>query len=131
MVKSKSGKRVKKPVAEKPEDLLTSEPESLGEVTYPETESDPPDVLDAVTPEDTPEPTEKMEPALPIPAPVPESPPEPSLPRIHFRVFEKVAGAKWDQLAGFRSHAKSNNLGPMTIPEWREAFQAYKNKPTG
>lgn len=83
--------------------------------------------------------SEPMNKALEIPVemieqkPKPEKPedfPEPRLPRISLRVFEKIVGLKWDQFAGFRHHAKKNNLGPLTVPEWRMAFQAFKTEPT-
>ena len=76
--------------------------------------------------EDPPAPESAADP----PKPTPESPAIPPLPKIPFKVFEKVAGPRWDQLAGFRSYAKAQDLGPMTIPEWREALQAFQNKPT-
>jgi len=87
---------------------------------------------DAVIPteESEPEPIPEI-PETKEPEPVPEVPePEPLLPKIQLRVFEKIAGPKWDQLAGFKLYAKKQGLGPMTVPEWREAFQAFKNKPT-
>lgn len=62
--------------------------------------------------------------------PTPESPPEPTLPKIQLRVFQKIAGPKPDQLAGFIHYAKANKLGPMTVPEWKAALQAFKTKPT-
>lgn len=66
----------------------------------------------------------------PRPQPRPQPKPvEPVIPKIALRVFLKIAGAKWDQLAGFNHYAKRQGLGPMTVPEWREAFQTFKTKP--
>jgi len=82
------------------------------------------DVLASVPPE----PEEMQLPPLP---PTPEkSDSERSLPRIPLRVFEKIAGARPDQLAGFLHYAKKNNLGPLTVPEWREAREIFRTKPT-
>ena len=58
------------------------------------------------------------------PEPTPILPVKPPAPKIHLRVFHKIAGPKWDQLAGFMQYAKANKLGPMTVVEWREALQA-------
>lgn len=49
---------------------------------------------------------------------------------IPYRVFAKISGLKWDQMAGFGSYAKKHNLGPMTVPEWREQLQKFLGKPT-
>lgn len=62
--------------------------------------------------------------------PIPEISPEPLLLRIPLRVFEKIAGAKPDQLAGFSQYAKAGKLGPMTVPEWRGILKMYRNRPT-
>jgi len=64
-------------------------------------------------------------PAMPI-----SEPAAPALPRIALRVFMKIAGPKWDQMAGFKSHAKSKNMGPLTVAEWRAELDRYKNLPT-
>jgi len=67
----------------------------------------------------------------PIPDPEPEPEPEvPTLPKIRLKVFERVCGLKWDQFAGFKQHAKSRKLGPMTVPEWRETLALFQKKPT-
>jgi hypothetical protein len=71
----------------------------------------------------------KPEPAA-SPASAPENKPEPSLHKIPLKVFEKLAGARWDQLAGFKLWAKKQGLGSMTVPKWREALQTYRTKPT-
>lgn len=78
-----------------------------------------------------PEPVARVEPKLdPKPAVIPVDPTVPNLPKIRIQIFEKIAGPKWDQLAGFKQHAKTNKLGPMTVPEWRTALQAFRGKPT-
>jgi len=73
--------------------------------------------------------------ARPIPKAFPKKSskpvPMPEKPLVRLEVFLKVAGPKWDQLAGFKLHAKKNKLGPMTIPEWRLALQQFMGKPTG
>lgn len=69
----------------------------------------------------------------PIPDPEPEPEPEPevpTLPRIRLKVFERVCGLKWDQFAGFKRYAESRKLGPLTVPEWREALALFQKKPT-
>jgi len=48
---------------------------------------------------------------------------------IPYRVFEKISGRKWDQMAGFKSYVKRETLGPMTVVKWHEALQAFMNKP--
>jgi hypothetical protein len=52
------------------------------------------------------------------------------LPAIPLKVFVKLAGPKWDQMAGFLSYAKLKNMKPRTMPEWRAAYQAFLRKPT-
>jgi hypothetical protein len=51
------------------------------------------------------------------------------LPAIPLKVFVKVAGPKWDQMAGFLSYAKSKSMVPRTVPEWRAAYQTFLQKP--
>ncbi len=51
------------------------------------------------------------------------------LPNIPLKVFVKIAGPKWDQMAGFISHAKTKNFKPRTVPAWRAAYQAFLQKP--
>jgi len=48
---------------------------------------------------------------------------------IPYRVFEKISGWKWDQMAGFKSYVKRETLGPMTVKKWHEAFQAFLKRP--
>jgi len=66
--------------------------------------------------------------SAPPPAPAPS--PERVLPRVDLRVWAISSGIKPDQLAGFVRYAIKNNLGRMTIPEWREALEAFRNRPT-
>lgn len=64
---------------------------------------------------------------LPIPtAPVVRA----DLPLIPLDSFLVISGKKYDQLAGFKAYAKLNNLGPLTVPAWQDAFNAFLNKPT-
>jgi hypothetical protein len=58
-----------------------------------------------------------------------EEKPEADPNAVHLRVFAQVGGLKWDQLAGFKHHAKRNKLGPMTVQKWREAFAEFMGKP--
>jgi len=62
--------------------------------------------------------------------PVPAKSAEPVKPKVRLEVFLRIAGPRWDQLAGFKHYAKRNNLGPLTVQEWRDALQAYKTRPT-
>ncbi len=75
------------------------------------------------------------EPLFP-PAPVQTSEPKPQQPKaeaaqrpmgqiVPLRVYEKVAGVKVDQLAGFKSYAKRMKLGPMSVKEWKAAYQKF------
>jgi hypothetical protein len=57
-------------------------------------------------------------------------PTEPAKPVVSLQVFLQIAGKKWDQLAGFKQHATKNNLGPLTVPDWRKAFNDFMNRPT-
>lgn len=50
-------------------------------------------------------------------------------PKVALRVFIQIHGAKADQLAGFHSYAKRNNLGPMTVEEWRVTYSDFMGKP--
>ncbi len=66
----------------------------------------------------------------PKPGKAPDPPPaEDRLPSIPLKVFAKIAGPKWDQMAGFLHHAKIKNIGPRTVPEWRATYQAFLRKP--
>lgn len=77
------------------------------------------------------EPTESVEKEIAVseivqPEPMPELP----KPVIPLKVFLQVFGKKWDQVAGFVHYAKANKLEPLTVVEWREAFEAFMNRPT-
>ena len=70
-----------------------------------------------------------------LPVEVVESEPEPppvvvEKPAVALKVFLVIAGPKWDQLAGFKSYATQQKLGPRSVPEWREELQKFMNKPT-
>lgn len=54
---------------------------------------------------------------------------EPSKPKVPLRVFSRISGYKWDQMAGFESHAKRLKMGPMTVPEWHEALKEFMQRP--
>lgn len=82
-------------------------------------------------PEMTPIPLENKKPeSAPVQKPqLPEPDPEALEPQIELRVFEKIAGPKWDQLAGFKSYAKRLKLGPLSVREWRRALAEFQEKP--
>lgn len=50
---------------------------------------------------------------------------------LALRVFATIAGPKWDQMAGFVSHAKRNKLGPLTMEDWQAEFKKFQEKPVG
>jgi hypothetical protein len=132
--KGKSKKEAESPSTDAADELDAGTTDTADEF---ETESTDVSEPEPASVEDTPEPPNaELDSPVPAPEPIPEKKPEsePSpqvgLSRIPLRVFEKIAGTKWDQLAGFKHYAKANGLGPMTVPEWREALQAYKRKPT-
>lgn len=47
-------------------------------------------------------------------------------PVVPLRAFLSLEGSQWDQLAGFRYYASKNNLGPMTLADWRAALDEFK-----
>lgn len=51
-------------------------------------------------------------------------------PVVPLKVFLNIFGKKWDQMAGFKHYAKKQCLGPLTVKEWREAFQSFMDRPT-
>lgn len=51
------------------------------------------------------------------------------LPTVPLKVFCTLSGKKPDQMAGFKNYAKRSGLKPMTIPQWKEAFVEFQNKP--
>ena len=81
-------------------------------------------------PEDAPLEAEAEESEPLIDEPPPAEKPVEKLPSIPLKVFIKIAGPKRDQMAGFLSHAKTNKMGPRTVPEWRASYQAFLRKPT-
>lgn len=94
------------------EDNLPAEPEPM-----PDCE---PEMLPVAEPE-------------PIPEPLPQvEEPKPAEPRgalVRLEVFLSASGMKWDQYAGFHRWASKQNLGPMSIPAWREEFERFQNRP--
>lgn len=50
-------------------------------------------------------------------------------PKVELRVFIASGGIRWDQMAGFKSYAKRNRMGPLSIPEWRKAFKEFMKRP--
>jgi hypothetical protein len=50
---------------------------------------------------------------------------------LALRVFATIAGPKWDQMAGFVSHARSRKLGPLTMEDWQAEFKKFQEKPVG
>ena len=91
----------------------------------PEVQTEP-----EVVNETTPESEDAARPVEPKPKQMPVSVHE-DKPLVKLAVFLKVAGPRWDQMAGFKQYAKRNQLGPMSIPEWRVELQKFMSKPTG
>ncbi len=90
-----------------------------------------PDVIEMKS---EPEPFKELKQVVDAIAPEPEvvappKEPEPQKAIVPLVVFLKVAGPKWDQLAGFKHYAKKNSLGPMSVEEWRAALKHFMNKP--
>ena len=50
---------------------------------------------------------------------------------VALRVYVTLSGHKWDQMAGFVSHARHNNLGPLTIEAWNNEYKKFQSKPIG
>jgi len=50
---------------------------------------------------------------------------------LALRVFATIAGPKWDQMAGFVSHARRLKLGPLTMEDWQSEFKKFQEKPVG
>ena len=48
---------------------------------------------------------------------------------VALRVYVTSGGKRFDKTAGFQNYAKRMGLGPMTIPEWREAEKKFQNLP--
>lgn len=63
-----------------------------------------------------------LTPALPLPVPEVK-------PKVPLKVFIASSGVRWDQMAGFKSFAKRHGMGPLTILEWRDAFDTFMKRP--
>ena len=90
------------------------------------TDTDPMVTEDMESLENTP--VDPIEPAIeapksltPVIAPIKEY--------LALRVFATIAGPKWDQMAGFCSHARSQKLGPLTMEDWQAEFKKFQEKP--
>ncbi len=59
-------------------------------------------------------------------APKPKSAP---LPLVRLNVFISASGLRFDQIAGFKAYATVKKLGPMTIPDWKLALDAFMKRP--
>ena len=71
-------------------------------------------------------------PELPIltPVPLPDvAPAEPEKERIPFRIFRLIAPLKLDQLGGFESYARTQNLGAMTYEAWIAELKKFQSLP--
>ena len=82
----------------------------------------------AAVPEVAPANTAAPAPSAPAPNPTPDAPLS-GLPRVSVAVFIQVSGQKADQMAGFKAWAKTKQLTPRTIPEWKLAVTEYANRP--
>ena len=70
--------------------------------------------------------------SAPVAPAVPETIEPPKAPikeYLALRVFVTIAGPKWDQMAGFVSHARSKNLGLLTMEDWQAEFKKFQEKP--
>lgn len=63
------------------------------------------------------------------PAAPKEAPKDDGKPKVALRVFIASGGIRWDQMAGFKSYATRLKMGPLSIPEWREAFNKFMKRP--
>ena len=81
--------------------------------------------------EANPPPTAVEEPAVELETEKTEEPVDDGKPRVALRVFIASGGKRWDQMAGFKSYAIRLKLGPLSISEWREAFNDFMNRPVG
>ena len=106
-----------------------AELEAPTEATTPET-SEP-----AAATETTSESTEAEAPAEADPEPKSgQSDPAPTGPApalILLRVFAAAGGVKWDQMAAFKHYATNQKLGPLSMKDWRAAYDAFLNRPIG
>lgn len=60
----------------------------------------------------------------------PEEAPKRELPSVPLRVFGSVSGIKADQFQPFARYAFREEMRPCPIPEWKERYTAFQNKPT-
>lgn len=67
------------------------------------------------------EPPKSLDPVLPV------VPPE----YLSLRIFATIAGPKWDQMAGFVSHARHMKFEAMTMEAWQAEFKKFQDKPVG
>jgi hypothetical protein len=58
-----------------------------------------------------------------------EVPKADGLPKVALRVFIASGGIRWDQMAGFKYYATRLKMGPLSIPEWRAAFNKFMKRP--
>lgn len=69
-------------------------------------------------------------PAMGIPETKPEAKPAtPPAQSVGLRVFATVSGLKLDQLAGFVYYAQKNNLGPMSMSDWKVEHDKFLSRP--
>lgn len=59
----------------------------------------------------------------------PSTPPARQLAPVAFRVWRVASAHPWHQLAGFEARAKALAMGPLTIPEWEQAYQDFLTAP--
>ena len=74
--------------------------------------------------------TDPIEPVIEAPKSL-ETAASPLKEYLALRVFATIAGPKWDQMAGFCSHARSQKLGPLTMEDWQAEFEKFQRKPVG
>jgi hypothetical protein len=56
--------------------------------------------------------------------------PAEGLPKVPLRTFAGLSGVKDDQIAPFLADAMRRKLESRTVPEWRETYQAFLNRPS-
>jgi len=72
--------------------------------------------------------TKPAESTVPEETPV-EVPKGDGRPKVSLKVFIASGGIRWDQMAGFKSYALRQKMGPLSIPEWREAYNQFSKRP--
>ena len=101
--------------------LADVEPEMTGEpvVTY---EREPiPEIPTEAIPEIT---TEEKAEAIPEFVACPAD-------TVALRVYITLCGHKWDQMAGFVSHARRQNLAAISVEAWHAEYKKFQGKPIG